>query len=242
MPLLSLDGVCRTYWRGRHEIVALDRVSFELEQGEFAAIFGQRAAGKSTLLRIAAGLEAPDSGTVALSGRELFPGGRRPRLGGLPRGIGWMQRSEPLIASMTMLDYVGMPLLEEVSHREAQQRAARALDRMAVGHLADAAWGGMSDAERMLTMLARAVVREPVLLLADDPTAGLDTREREVVLGLLRRVTETSGVTALITVPDVPDLLRSHRVMSLSAGELMQPTRHDRGAVIDFPRSRNESA
>jgi lipoprotein-releasing system ATP-binding protein len=241
-PLLALDRVSKTHWRGRHEIVALDEVSFGLEAGEFAAIFGRRASGKSTLLRIAAGLDAPDSGTVALNGRDLFPTGRRPRLGGLPEGVGWMQRTGPLTGSMRILDYVAMPLLEHVSHRQAHQRAIRALDRMVAGHLADAVWGTMSDAERMLAMLARAIVHEPVLLLADDPTAGLDTQEREIVLGLVRRLTESSGMAALITVPEVPDVLRSHRVMSLSGGELMQPTRHRSRTVIDFPRSRNESA
>lgn len=243
MPaLLCLDRVSKTYWRGRHEIVALDGVSFEIDPGEFAAIFGRRAEGKSTLLRIAAGLDAPDSGTVRLAGRDLFPAGRSPRLDGLAPEIGWMQRSGPLMASMRMLDYVAMPLLETIRHRDAQQRAARALERMAAGQLADALWREMSDADRMSAMLARAIVREPRLLLADDPTAGLDTREREILLGLLRRAAEVSGMAVLITVPEVPDMLRSHRVMSLSAGELMQATRHHPGAVIDFPRSRNESA
>lgn len=241
-PLLSLDRVSKTHWRGRHEIIALDDVSFELEAGEFAAIFGRRAAGKSTLLRIAAGLDAPDSGTVTLDGRDLFPSGRRPRLGGLPKGVGWMQRTGPLTGSMRIIDYVAMPLLETVSYRKAHQQAVRALDRVAASQLADAIWGTMSDAERMLAMLARASVDEPALLLADDPTSGLDTQERAIVLGLLRRLTETTGTTTLITVPEVCDMLRSHRVMSLSGGELLQPTRHRDNAVIDFPRSRHETA
>jgi ABC-type multidrug transport system ATPase subunit len=241
-PLLALERVTKTYWRGRHEIVALDDVSLEIEAGEFAAIFGRHAAGKSTLLRIAAGLDAPDSGTVRLDGRDLFPHGRPPRLGGLPAGIAWMQRSGPLTPSMQMLDYVAMPLLEDVPHRVAQQRAARALDRMGASHLADAIWGRMSDAERILAMLGRAIVREPALLLADDPTSGLDTREREIVLGLLRTATRPGDMAVLMTVPEVPDMLRSHRVMALSDGELMQPSRRKRGEVIDFPRELNESA
>lgn len=240
--LLALDRVSKTYWRGRYEIVALDRVSLAIEPGEFAAIFGRRGEGKSTLLRIAAGLDAPDSGVVRFAGRVLGSNHRSPRLDGLVEGVGWMQRSGPLMASMRMLDYVAMPLLESVRHREAQQRAARALEQMAAGQLADASWGEMSDADRMRAMLARAMVREPSLLLADDPTSGLDTREREIVLGLLRRATESSGMAVLITVPEVPDMLRSHRVMSLSDGELMQATRRQPASVIDFPRGRNESA
>lgn len=159
----------------------------------------------------------------------------------MPDRVGWMQRSKPLTPAMQMLDYVAMPLLEDVPHRAAQQRAARALERMAIGNLTDAVWTGMSDAERMLAMLARAIVREPALLLADDPTSGLDTREREIVLGLLRRATEASGMAVLMTVPEVPDMLRSHRVMALSDGELIQTSRRRRGEVIDFPGGFTES-
>lgn len=241
-PVLSLDRVSKTYRRGQHETVALDRVSFDLEASELTALFGRRGAGKSTLLRITAGLDVPDSGTVKLNGAELFPGGRPRRLGGLPSGIGWVQRSGPLMPSMAMLDYVAMPLLEDVPHRDAQQRAAGALDRMAAGQLAEASWSGMSDVERMLALLARATVREPALLLVDDPTIGLDTREREIVLGLLRRTAEETGTTVLVAVPDVPDMLRAHRVMSLDDGELMQPTRHRAVAEACSIRRRNESA
>lgn len=241
-PLLAFDHVCRTFWRGAHEIVVLDDVSFELEARELAAVFGRQASGKTTLLRIAAGLDLPDSGTVRLAGAELHAGGRRPRLGGLPDGVGWMQRSGPQISSMTMRDYVAMPLLESTRHRAALQRASRALDRMNAGHLGDAVWSGMSDAERTLAMLARALVREPALLLADDPTAGLDTRDREVLLGLLRRAAESSEMAVLITVPEVPDMLRSHAVMTLSDGELMRASAPVTDNVIDFRPGQHGSA
>jgi ABC-type lipoprotein export system ATPase subunit len=241
-PLLALEQVSKTYWRGRHEIVALDRVSLTIELGEFVAIFGRRRAGKTTLLRIAAGLDAPDSGTVWFQDRVQFSRKRPSRLGGLAEGVGWMQRSGPLAGSMRMLDYVAMPLLDSVRHREARQRAAQTLERMSAGQFADASWDELSDADRMLVMLARAMVREPKLLLADVPTSGLDTREREIVLGLLRRAAESSGMAVLITVPEVPDMLRSHRVMSLSDGELMQANRRPPAAVIDLPRGPSEPA
>lgn len=242
MPLLSFDHVCKTYWRGAHEIVVLDDVSFEIDVREVAAVFGRQASGKTTLLRIAAGLDEPDSGTVRLSGADLYPRGRRPRLGGLPENVGWMQRSGPQITSMTMRDYVAMPLLEGTPHRTALQRASRALDRMNAGHLGDAVWSEMSDAERTLAMLARALVREPALLLADDPTAGLNPRDREVLLGLLRRAAESSEMAVLITVPEIPDMLRSHAVMTLSDGELMRATPPNTDNVVDFRPGRHESA
>lgn len=242
-PLLTFDSVSRSHWRGIVEIAVLDEVTFEIHEGEFAAIAGRRASGKTTLLRIAAGLDAPDRGTVRLRGRDLYPDGRPPRLGGIPRTIGWMQRSGPQIASMSMCDYVAVPLLEDVSHDVAQQRAMRALGSFGAAPLADAVWGELSDAQRTQVALARATVREPALLLADDPTAGLNVHDREILLGLLRRAAETTGMATLIAVPEIADLLRSHKVMTLSDGELMQESRHRLGQVLDFrPGRRPESA
>lgn len=243
MPLLSLEKVNKRYWRGRHEIVVLDDVSFDLDAGEFAAIFGQRASGKTTLLRIAAGIEAADGGEVRFDGEDITARTNTQRKLSLHPRMGWMRRTGPFLASMDMLDYVALPLLGTVSHDEAHRRATRALTRIRADELARATWQELSDAERTLVMIAQAIVREPALLLTDDPTMGLGVQERETVLGLLRTVAEESGMAVLMTVPDVPDMLRSHTVMSLSDGELIMPKRRQLdGDVIDFPRQRGESA
>lgn len=238
-PLLAFDKVGRTFWRGMVEIAALDDVSFEIGAGEFAAIAGRQASGKTTLLRIAAGLDAPDRGTVRFRGRDLYPEGRPPRLGGLPPSIGWMQRSGPQIASMRMYDYVAVPLLEELSYGPARRRALRALDSFGAVQLAEAVWDEMSDAQRTQVMLARATVREPALLLADDPTAGLNVQDREVLLGLLRSVAANTGMATLIAVPEIAKMLRSHSVMPLKDGRLVQRSQHEFGHVIDFPSERS---
>lgn len=243
MPLLSLERVSKRYWRGRHEHVVLDDVSFEIEAGEFAAIFGQRASGKTTLLRIAAGIESADSGVVRFDGEDITPSASTQRKLSLHPRMGWMRRSGPYLPSMEMLDYVALPLLDSVPFDEAHRRATRALTHIGADELARATWGELSDAERTLVTIAQAIVREPALLLADDPTMGLGVGERETVLALLRSTAEDSGMAVLMTVPDVPDMLRSHTVMSLSDGELIVPTSRKLDAdVIDFPRERGESA
>jgi ABC-type lipoprotein export system ATPase subunit len=242
MALLALERVRKSYWRGRHELVVLDDVSFELDAGELVAIFGQRASGKTTLLRIAAGIESPDAGIVRFEDRDLATLRHPPRLAGLHARIGWVRRAGPLIASMDMLDYVALPLLGGAHHREAHRRATRALEDVGASELARATWHELSDAERTLVMIAQAIVRRPALLLADDPTATLGIEERETVLALLRSTAEATGAAVLMTAPDVPDMLRSHRVMSLSDGELIEPTaRRAGGQVIDFPLERGES-
>jgi ABC-type lipoprotein export system ATPase subunit len=235
MPLLALDGVRKSYWRGRHEIRVLDDVSLELEGGEFVALFGDRASGKTTLLRLACGIEAPDAGAVRFEGRDLATLRRPPRIAGVSKRIGWVRRAGPSISAMQMLDYVALALLGDVHHREAHRRASRALTDVGGRDLATATWGELSDAERTLVSIAQATAHEPLLLLADDPTVSLGVGERETVLALLRTAAERGGMAVLMTVPDVPEMLRAHTVMTLSDGELIRPTRQ--GAdVIQFPR------
>ncbi len=232
MTLLALERVRKSYWRGRHEVVVLDDISLSLERSEVAAVFGQRASGKTTLLRIAAGIESPDAGTVRFDGRDLAGQRRSPRIAGLDPRIGWLRRSGPLIDAMEMLDYVALPLLGTVPYREAHRCATRVLADVGAKELARATWSALSDAERTLVMLAQATVRRPLLLLADDPTVSLGVEERVGILSLLRATAAAGGMAVLMTVPDVPDALRSDQVMSLSGGELIAPAPRPAARVI----------
>lgn len=241
MTLLALERISKSYWRGRHEIVVLDDVSLEVACGELVAIFGQRAAGKTTLLRIAAGIEAPDTGVVRFDGRAVRAG-RRSRLDGIHARIGWVGRHGPFSSGMRMLDHVALPLLRTNAADQSERRAMRALQRVGAGDLAAARWQELSDAERTLVTIAHALARDPVLLLADDPTSGLGVEEREGILALLRSLVEERAMAVLATVPEIPDALRSHRVMSLADGELIQAARRETGEVIAFPQRRDGRA
>lgn len=243
-PLLSLAGVRKAFWRGSHELSVLEDVSLSLAAGDVLAIYGQRRAGKTTLLRIAAGLETPDVGEVRFEGIDL---------GTLARGalarlhrtrIGWVERTGPRHVELPAADYVALPLLRDHRHREAHRRARAALARVGVGECAGAPWHDLSDAERSLVALAHALAREPALVIADDPTAGLDVIERERVVGLLSAVAEEHRIGVLMAMPDMPATLRSHDIHSLSDGRLIapaEPSPNGGGTVIDFP-ARERSA
>jgi putative ABC transport system ATP-binding protein len=243
-PLLSLKGVCKSYWRGPHETVVLADVSMGVRAGELVAVWGQRAAGKTTLAMVAAGLEAPDRGIVCFDGRDLaeLRRGRAPRL---HEGIGWVQRMGPQSGDFRMIvDYVALPLLGAHSPRGARRRASGMLKRLGVADCGGARWESLTDGERTLVAVAHALVREPKLLVADDPTANLNVLQREEVIGLLRRAADEEGLGILITVPDMPDMAYADRVGSLSDGRLVvssEPPPVDDGTVIDFP-GRQKSA
>ncbi|HTU79238.1 MAG TPA: ATP-binding cassette domain-containing protein [Solirubrobacteraceae bacterium] len=243
LALLSLSGVCKSYWRGAREIAVLDDVSLELSAGEVLAVWGQRGAGKSTLAMIAAGLETADRGAVCFEGQGLVAsrGAGAPRL---REGIGWVHRMGPRSADFRMIvDYVALPLLGAYSPRAARRRASSMLGRLGVADCAEACWESLTDGERTLVALAHALVREPRLLVADGPTANLNVLQREEVTALLRRAADEEGLGILITVPDMPEMVYADQIGSLSDGRLviarLPPAAE--GIVVDFP-GRQQSA
>lgn len=241
MTLLALDGVTKRYWRGAHAVVALDEVSLELERGDFVAIWGRRGAGKSTLLRVAAGMERPDEGSVSFEGIDLARRSRAKQAQLLRERIGVVQRTEPSIPSLPMLDYVALPLLGRLGRVEAHRRAAASLERVGAEECADLTWSRLTDGAQALVSVAHAIVRGPSLVLADDPSAGLDAIERERIVALLRSAADETGIGVLLTTPDMPDMLQSHLLMSLSRGRLVRP-RQEPGTVIEMRSKRPKTS
>ena len=235
--LLSLEAVRMSYWRGAHETVVLDGVSLAVNSGELVAVWGQRGAGKTTLAMVAAGLERPQRGSVWFDSEDLAqaPRGRAPQL---HHGIGWVQRMGPQSGDFeSVLDYVALPLLGRHSPRAARRLANAMLGRLQVSGCAGQRWSSLTDGERTLVALAHALVREPRLLVADDPTANLDVLQREEVTSLLRHAADEQGLGVLITVPDMPEASYADRVASLSDGRLLisRDPASDAPNVIDFP-------
>jgi ABC-type multidrug transport system ATPase subunit len=241
--LLSLIGVRKSYWRGPQETVVLDDVSLDVHRGELVAVWGQRGAGKTTLATVAAGLETPDRGCVRFDGCDLAEaphGGARLR----HERIGWVQRMGPQSSDFpTVIDYVALPLLGRHSPRSARRRAGAVLKRLGVGGCGGGRRDSLTDGERTLVALAHALVREPALLIADDPTANLDVLQREEVTGLLRRAADDEGLGILITVPDMPQMAYADRVGSLSEGRLTLSSESPGGLgnVVEI-RGRQQSA
>jgi ABC-type lipoprotein export system ATPase subunit len=238
-PLLRLDAVSRSHWRGPRELRVLRDVSLEVREGEMVGIYGQRGAGKTTLLRLAAGFEQPDAGSVSFADGDLARRSRR-ELARLRRDeIGWVERAGPQSAELPMLIYVALPLYRTHGPLAAQRLALQALARVGAEDAADLRWTSLSDTTRVLVALAQALVREPRLLVVDDPTAGLGILDRERVVGLLRSTAEDGGLAVLMAVPDMPAMLHAHEVRMLSRGRLLTPAdrRTGDGTVIEFPGS-----
>ncbi len=170
-PLLSFLNVCKRYPDGDREIVVLDRVSMEIDAGVSVGVRGARRSGKSTLLRLAAGIALPDSGTIRFEGRDIaqMSGGERGRL--LRGEIAFISaadwRASP---GESVVDHVATSLGSEgLTMREARRRAMRVLDLVELAVGAEEPTTSLSVTERARVMLARALAREPRLLVLDEP-------------------------------------------------------------------------
>jgi putative ABC transport system ATP-binding protein len=231
--LLSLEHVHKAYWRGVHKTVVVADLSLQVHTGELVMIWGQRGSGKTTLARLAAGLDRPDMGSIRFAGDDLTAI-RRGATPLLHERIGWVRRAGSEGSGFqTVVEHVAVPLLSRYSPRAARRQAASMLLRFGVGDCADARWESLTDGQRTLVAIVRALVREPSLLVADDPTAYLSVLQREEVMRLLRTACDDRGVGALVTVPDMPEMAYANRVGSLSNGGLAMPPIPEN--VIDFP-------
>ena len=242
-PLLSLREIGKSYRRGVHELRVVTDATLDVHAGELVAVWGRRGAGKTTLLKIAAGLETPDSGRVLFEGRDIRALSEAERTSLRHKEIGWVRRAGPR-SGLRILNYVALPLMAESNRHEALRKANETLERVGLPECGNQRWDCISDGERALVSIAHGIVRSPRLLLVDDPTASLGVRERETVTELLRALAVDHGMGVLVGAPDMPTMMSSHQIRTLSGGRLLAPPDDppgDCGHVIDFPASRRSA-
>ncbi len=237
-PLLSFLNVSKSYPDGDRELLVLDRVSLEIDAGVSVGVYGPRRAGKSTLLRLAAGIALPDAGTICFEGRDIaqMPGSERGRL---LRGkiafvsaVDW--RATP---GESVLDHVATSLGSEgLTMRDARRRAMHVLDRVGVAAGAEELTTSLSQTERARVMLARALARAPKLLVLDEPALLPSLGERERFYSLLRSEAEELDSTLLIASEEMSALQGVGVMMSIGDGEVVGP--QERGTVVRLPGRR----
>jgi putative ABC transport system ATP-binding protein len=237
--LLALIDVTKSYRRGSQELCVLNHANLGLDAGEVVSVLGMRGGGKTTLLRIAAGMESADEGAVCFAGRDLtaLADGDLSRL--LGGQIAWAGKSGPGMP-MRMLDYVAIPLLVSkdsghVGRKAVYARALTALERVGAQDCAEQQWGSLSDWERALVEIAQAIAGDPALLLVDDLTDALGIQETDELTALLRSLSRESKLGVLMSVSDAQATLWSDRILTLTGGKLSQGPERATANVIEFP-------
>ncbi|MGH2903939.1 MAG: ATP-binding cassette domain-containing protein [Solirubrobacteraceae bacterium] len=234
MSLLKLEHVRKRYSDdrspgiGQQERLVLRDVCFELQQGELAVVWGLRGSGRSTLLRVATGIEPADSGVVRFAGLDLSEHGERL----LGRGIGYCQRTLRFTEGQTALDHAMVGLLARwVSPAKARSRALDALERAGAEGCAAMRQSQLSSAEAVRVALARTLALEPRLLAIDEPCKGVELRDRDGILALLRSLAD-EGITVLQSTGESTALSEADRALTLSGGHVYNTAADELAPVL----------
>lgn len=238
MTLLSLEGVCKRCAQGLRERAVLDNVSLDLEAGELAVVWGLRRSGRSTLLRIAAGVQAPDQGVVRFEGHDLAGHGEDV----LGEGIGYVNKASRGAEGQAAIDEVALCLLARgVAPAVARSRAYTALERTGAEACAALAPRSLDGAEAVRVALARALALRPRLLVIDEPTKGVDLLERDPLLALLRSLAD-EGIAVLASTGESTALSGVDRALALGDGELRGAPGAELAPVLPLDHARRRQA
>ena len=203
------------------ETAALNNVNLEINKGEFVAIMGPSGCGKSTLLNILGLLDNPTSGELFFNEAKVDGYNERQRTNLRKENIGFVFQSFNLIEELTIYENVELPLLYmKVSSSERKKRVNEVLDRMKIAHRAKHFPQQLSGGQQQRAAIARAVITNPKLILADEPTGNLDSANGEEVMNLLTQLNET-GTTIVMVTHSPSDADRSHRIIQLFDGHIV---------------------
>jgi putative ABC transport system ATP-binding protein len=199
-PIISLDRVSRTYQMGHVEVPALADVSLEVHPGEFLAVVGPSGSGKTTIMNILGCLDRPTAGHYRLAGTPVADLDDDGLAALRSRTIGFVFQSYNLLPRTTALDNVATPLLYQgVSRSKREARAQAALERLGLGDRLRHEPAELSGGQQQRVAVARAIVTEPALILADEPTGNLDSQSGAEVMTLLHELNDAGRTIVLIT-------------------------------------------
>jgi putative ABC transport system ATP-binding protein len=231
-PIVEAQSVHKTYDTGTVQVNALRGVDLAVAGGEMVAIMGPSGCGKTTLLNCLSGLDAIDGGEVLIEGTPLSAMSDRERTDYRARRMGFVFQFYNLMPVLTAVENVELPLLvARVSAREARRRALEALALVDLGGWADHVPDELSGGQRQRVTIARALVNDPAIVWADEPTGDLDSENAEDVLRLMRRLNVERGLTFLIVTHDIGIGRGCDRIVRMVDGLITEDNR-----VEEVPR------
>lgn len=220
-PIIKLSNVAKTYWRGKEKLDVLTGLSLEVPEGSFEALMGPSGSGKSTLLNLIAGLDKPTAGTVFVAGSDLGAMSDAALARWRAANVGFVFQNYNLIPVLTAEQNVELPLLlTKLSSSERKKRAMTALKVVGLGDRADHRPDQLSGGQCQRVSIARAIVTDPKLIVADEPTGDLDRDNADEILGLLEKLNKEFEKTIVMVTHDPAAAERAGILRKLDKGAL----------------------
>lgn len=226
--IVSAKGVKRLYKMGEEKVWALNGVDVDIKRGEYLSIMGPSGSGKSTIFNMIGGLDIPTEGSVKIDGRETRDMDQYEAAYLRCSKIGYIFQTFNLIPVMTALENVMLPLtFSGMEDEQAEKKAKAVLDLVGLGHRYDHRPDELSGGQQQRVAIARALANDPVIVLADEPTANLDTKTGEEIINMLEKLKKDLGVTVISATHDHKMLAASDRVIYLVDGKIVRVATKD---------------
>jgi len=224
MALVEIKGVTKVYRKGDQQITPLQGVSLDVEAGDFVSLMGASGSGKSTLLNLVAGIDRPTTGRILVRGTDIAQLSRSQLARWRAGHVGYIFQLYNLIPVLTAYENIELPLLLlPLSRTERRKRVGIALEAVSLTDRADHFPSQLSGGQEQRVGIARAIVADPAIVVADEPTGDLDAETTEQILHLLRRLNGELGTTFLMVTHDPRAAAVARRQLRLEKGELLEP-------------------
>jgi len=220
-PLVAASGLSKAYHLGAAVVPAIRRVTLTVDESEFVALQGPSGSGKTTLLNLLGLLDQPDEGEVLIRGEDSRSLSEDQRSDLRRDRFGFVFQSFNLIAVLSAEENVAYPMaLAGVAPEERRQRARELLEAVGLSDKLGVRPDLLSGGQRQRVAIARALANRPAIVFADEPTANLDSRTAEEILGLMREISDSSGVAFLFATHDPRVVARARRIVTLHDGSI----------------------
>lgn len=224
MEFLKVDNLCKTYGKGENQVTALDHVSLTIEKGEFTAIIGSSGSGKSTLLHIIGGVDVPTSGKVYLDGQDVYAQSSDKLAIFRRRQVGLIYQFHNLIPTLNVVENITLPIL--MDRREVnEERLEDLLDLLGLKDRKNHLPNQLSGGQQQRVSIGRALMNAPAVMLADEPTGSLDSRNGHEIINLLKLSNQKYQQTLIIVTHDENIALQADRIIGISDGCVVRDER-----------------
>ncbi len=224
MEFLRIENLCKTYGKGANQVVALDDVSLTIEKGELVAIMGSSGSGKSTLLHIIAGVDVPTSGKVYLDGQDVYAQSSEKLAIFRRRQVGLIYQFHNLIPTLNVVENITLPVLMD-KRKVNQERLRDLLELLGLEERKHHLPNQLSGGQQQRVSIGRALMNAPAVMLADEPTGSLDSRNGQEIIRLLKESHARYHQTLIIVTHDENIALQTDRIITIADGRIVRDGR-----------------